>query len=382
MNKLRNGLVGTLASLVLAGCIDSKKLDTQPTEDSYNISLEVVVEQPESIIKPTIPNLKPVEEVIPEPLPEYTRDEIVPTGEEFKNRYSGGIFGIFESSEDNSYKNRMNFREKIDRIDKHPKEALSAFSHSDMEEFETYFSGELLGSGNVLFLNETFPDFYWMRVFKSKMGVYSDIDLGDITESDKIKIFLDEKLRGYPYTSFEPEKSESNSDLYFGDMYVKINGKDTRGKNVNFPFWVGNFEFSIYQSRLEKQGYRIEEDLTDEQAVEELKKYALNDWISWRVDTRFLKNEEEKELFYSKDGPLYNAVQETVEELIETSDYQPYLQKIAKRRFEEEPTFVGMLEDVYFGAIEKVIIGPGIAGAKAAGEAARNPVRTRIKMRR
>ena len=236
--------------------------------------------------------------------------------------------------------------------------------------------------GNVVILNETFPDFDWKKVFDSKMSIYLKDDLDNISEPYKIKLFLDEKLRGYPYAPFEPEKSEYKTDLYFGDMFVEINGKDTKGNNLSFPFWVGNFRFYIDQSNLERQGYRIEEGLTDEQAVEELKKYATNNWIHKGINTRYLSDEDEEKLFYSKDSPLYKVVQETVKKWVGSPDYQPYLRHIAKNRFEEEPTLTKLLIDRSFGIIEEVMVKPGRAGAEAAVEAARHPIRTGIRMRR
>ena len=92
-----------------------------------------------------------------------------------------------------------------------------------------------------------------------------------------------------------------------------------------------------------------------------------------------MEKEEEKELFYSKNNHFYRTSQESIREWVENSDNQPYFQEIAKRRFEEYPSFgkvfIMPLLDPYIDAVAK-------AATETGQELRDKPVRTLIKAAR
>ena len=225
------GLVGILSSLVLVGCVDSTRTEPRNYTGVSDTNLEVVVEEP--VVE------EPVAPIKPEPLV-FSREDIIFTLNDWDRSLSGVVFShVFGSKPERE--------RKISKVIRYPKQAFEAFSEEDLKEYQLYFSGNPITTPNHIVLNDVFSDFDWNALFDKKMELVRlvkediDFDLKNLSDSDLLLIFLDEKLKGFPYTPYVPKgfKFGEHKDLYHADMYAVINGNNSLGKEIRFPVKVG-----------------------------------------------------------------------------------------------------------------------------------------------
>ena len=319
------GLVGILSSLVLVGCVDSTRTEPRNYTGVSDTNLEVVVEEP--VVE------EPVAPIKPEPLV-FSREDIIFTLNDWDRSLSGVVFShVFGSKPERE--------RKISKVIRYPKQAFEAFSEEDLKEYQLYFSGNPITTPNHIVLNDVFSDFDWNALFDKKMELVRlvkediDFDLKNLSDSDLLLIFLDEKLKGFPYTPYVPKgfKFGEHKDLYHADMYAVINGNNSLGKEIRFPVKVGNVRYYLDVSFLDRRSRWIEKDLTDEQAAEEIYDIA-REITACRLETKYLTCEEEDKLFDNKENPLYNCAEQRLINYLDSIRDHDSFKKLVQTRFE------------------------------------------------
>jgi len=385
------GLVGIIAAMTIAGCMGPTRLEPNEANNYDNSQVTaqqtITSDQPYEEEKPKqVSNkkeelfVKPKEVVEPKP-PVFSRSDVFPTKEEFKSRKSLGLVGLFVSEDPETDKLRRNFYDKLKRIREYPEQAMDALSLEDKQEFEDLFSGNLDIPDSYINIGNVFPGFDKEETFKKKIHDYGITSLDNLSELDKVKIFLDEKLRGFFNPADKLALEEYSSSLYSGHVYFMMRGKDRKGNEIEFPASIGGFNFFISFKNLESYAYNLFADMSESEAVERLEAKAINDGVCFRENVDYISGDETVYLFYSKESETYKKAQDIVRKIMKKPETLSYLKHIAENRFKDKPD-QNMIVEAYIGILEEVIIDPARAGAEAAAEAVRHPIKTRIKMRR